>query len=93
MNKLGPHPWKLSYSYSRAIQGPVLTAWKVSFLASGFPDQEFILFLFQGTNDGAAQDALLHRTTCNSLAAVGRYETEEITKDVMQSHFTANYKY
>ncbi len=28
MNKLGPHPWKLSFSYGRALQTPSLTAWK-----------------------------------------------------------------
>jgi len=28
MNKLGPHPWELSYSYGRALQAPSLKAWK-----------------------------------------------------------------
>ncbi len=28
MNKLGPHPWKLSFSYGRALQAPSLKAWK-----------------------------------------------------------------
>ncbi len=28
MNKLGPHPWQLSFSYGRALQDPALTAWK-----------------------------------------------------------------
>lgn len=28
MNRLGPHPWPLSYSYGRALQDPVLQAWK-----------------------------------------------------------------
>ncbi|MGB9666280.1 MAG: class I fructose-bisphosphate aldolase [Candidatus Cryosericum sp.] len=27
MNKLGPHPWELSYSYGRALQEPALTIW------------------------------------------------------------------
>jgi len=27
MNKLGPHPWELSYSYGRALQEPALTVW------------------------------------------------------------------
>ncbi|MBI4094004.1 fructose-bisphosphate aldolase class I [Candidatus Kaiserbacteria bacterium] len=27
MNKKGPHPWPLSFSYSRAIQNPVLAEW------------------------------------------------------------------
>jgi fructose-bisphosphate aldolase class I len=28
MNKLGPHPWELSFSYGRALQSPTLKAWK-----------------------------------------------------------------
>ncbi|MGH2694667.1 MAG: class I fructose-bisphosphate aldolase [Actinomycetota bacterium] len=28
MNKLGPHPWELSFSYGRALQAPALGAWK-----------------------------------------------------------------
>ena len=28
MNKLGPHPWELSFSYGRALQAPVLKTWK-----------------------------------------------------------------
>lgn len=27
MNKLGQHPWELSYSYGRALQEPALTIW------------------------------------------------------------------
>src|SRR5438552_16474731 len=27
MNKLGPHPWELSFSYGRALQTPALKAW------------------------------------------------------------------
>jgi fructose-bisphosphate aldolase, class I len=33
MNARGPHPWKLSFSYGRALQAPALKAW------SGKPDQ------------------------------------------------------
>ena len=28
MNMIGPHPWKVSFSYGRALQAPVLTTWK-----------------------------------------------------------------
>jgi fructose-bisphosphate aldolase class I len=28
MNKLGDHPWELSFSYGRALQAPSLDAWK-----------------------------------------------------------------
>ena len=27
MNRMGPHPWKLSFSYGRALQAPALKAW------------------------------------------------------------------
>ena len=27
MNKMGPHPWELSYSFGRALQEPALTIW------------------------------------------------------------------
>ncbi|PKL43129.1 MAG: fructose-bisphosphate aldolase class I, partial [Candidatus Riflebacteria bacterium HGW-Riflebacteria-2] len=28
INKLGPHPWHVSFSYGRALQAPVLATWK-----------------------------------------------------------------
>jgi fructose-bisphosphate aldolase, class I len=28
MNKSGPHPWQVSFSYGRALQAPALKAWK-----------------------------------------------------------------
>jgi len=28
MNTMGPHPWQISFSYGRALQAPVLVAWK-----------------------------------------------------------------
>jgi fructose-bisphosphate aldolase class I len=28
MNRIGPHPWELSFSYGRALQAPSLRAWK-----------------------------------------------------------------
>jgi len=28
MNAIGPHPWEVSFSYGRALQAPVLDAWK-----------------------------------------------------------------
>jgi fructose-bisphosphate aldolase class I len=27
MNRRGPHPWQLSFSYGRALQAPALKAW------------------------------------------------------------------
>jgi fructose-bisphosphate aldolase class I len=37
MNRMGPHPWVLSYSYGRALQAPALKAWsgKAGNLAAG----------------------------------------------------------
>lgn len=28
INMMGPHPWEISFSYGRALQAPVLAAWK-----------------------------------------------------------------
>jgi fructose-bisphosphate aldolase class I len=28
INRMGPHPWKVSFSYGRALQAPVLAAWR-----------------------------------------------------------------
>jgi fructose-bisphosphate aldolase class I len=28
MNRMGPHPWEVSFSYGRALQAPVLAAWR-----------------------------------------------------------------
>jgi fructose-bisphosphate aldolase class I len=28
INMMGPHPWQVSFSYGRALQAPVLAAWK-----------------------------------------------------------------
>jgi fructose-bisphosphate aldolase class I len=28
MNKIGDHPWKLTFSYGRALQATTLAAWK-----------------------------------------------------------------
>merc|ERR1719481_2435851 len=70
-NKLPNLPWKVSFSYSRAIQGPVLPAW-------------------MGKNDEEGQKVLLHRTTCNRLAAEGKYAGEEETTTVLKSLFTEN---
>jgi len=28
MNAMGPQPWQVSFSYGRALQAPVLAAWK-----------------------------------------------------------------
>jgi fructose-bisphosphate aldolase class I len=30
MNKMGPHPWEISFSYARALQEPPMKTWKGS---------------------------------------------------------------
>jgi fructose-bisphosphate aldolase class I len=52
MNRLGPHPWPLTFSYGRALQDPALAA----YAADG------------GTAVEAGQAALRHRARCNSAA-------------------------
>lgn len=56
----GKLPWPLSFSYSRAIQNPVLKKWAEN----------------PSTNTKAAQDILLFRSKMNSLASLGTYSDE-----------------
>lgn len=60
MNKIGKTPWPLTFSYSRAIQNPVLKIWAES--PSG--------------NIGKAQETLLFRAKMCSLASEGKYAAE-----------------
>lgn len=60
MNAMGPHPWPLSFSYSRAIQNPVLKIWAENPKA----------------NVAKAQAALLFRSKMNSLASQGKYSED-----------------
>jgi len=60
MNKLGKLPWPLSFSYSRAIQNPVLKLWAAN----------------PSANVPKAQETLLFRSKMNSLAAQGKYSSE-----------------
>jgi fructose-bisphosphate aldolase class I len=55
----GGLPWKLSFSFGRALQDDALKAW------GGSPG-----------NARAAQEALIHRARCNSLAVQGKYSTQ-----------------
>ncbi|MDQ1568740.1 MAG: fructose-bisphosphate aldolase, class [Actinomycetota bacterium] len=52
MNRLGPQPWPLTFSYGRALQDPALAA----YAADG------------GSTVEAGQAALSHRARCNSAA-------------------------
>jgi fructose-bisphosphate aldolase class I len=58
INRLGPQPWALSFSYGRALQEPVLQAWK-----GGGDD-----------NVRLAQQALVQRARLNGAARQGRYD-------------------
>ncbi len=60
INKTGKQAWPLSFSYSRAIQNPVLKKWAEN--PSG--------------NVKAPQEILLFRSNMNSLAAQGKYSDE-----------------
>ncbi|MFI5047805.1 MAG: class I fructose-bisphosphate aldolase [Acidimicrobiia bacterium] len=53
MNRMGPHPWQLSFSYGRALQAPALKAW------GGQPDNlgaGQAAYLKRARLNGAARD-------------------------------------
>lgn len=58
MNKLGPHPWPLSFSYGRAMQQAALKLWAQD---------------MQG-NYAKAQQTVFERARANGLAALGKWE-------------------
>ena len=60
MNKLGKHPWPLSFSYGRALQNAALKIWAENPKA----------------NVAKAQAALLFRSKMNALATQGKYSDE-----------------
>ena len=53
INRQGPQPWALSFSYGRALQEPVLTAWRGS--AANLPAAQAAL-LRRARMNGAARD-------------------------------------
>jgi fructose-bisphosphate aldolase, class I len=52
INRLGPQPWQLSFSYGRALQAPVLQAWKGE---PGNAQAAQRAFLHRATLNGAAR--------------------------------------
>ena len=58
MNKAGPHPWPLSFSYGRAMQQAALKLWAQD---------------MQG-NYGKAQETVFARARDNGLAALGQWK-------------------
>jgi len=57
MNRMGPHPWPLSFSYGRAMQQAALKLWAKDMKA----------------NYGEAQKTVLARARDNGLAALGQW--------------------
>ncbi len=60
MNRMGPHPWPLSFSYGRALQQACLKCWAED----------------PRGNREKAQKILLHRAKMNGKAALGEYNRE-----------------
>lgn len=58
INKNGPHPWPISFSYGRALVAEALEIWSKD----------------QKNNVGKAQEALLTRAKQNSQAALGQWK-------------------
>lgn len=58
INRMGPHPWPISFSYGRAMQQAALQLWAKDPKA----------------NHGAAQDTVYDRARANGLAALGEWE-------------------
>jgi fructose-bisphosphate aldolase class I len=58
MNRLGPHPWPLSFSYGRAMQQAALHLWAQD----------------MGGNFAAAQKIVVERARDNGLAALGQWK-------------------
>jgi len=53
INKLGPHPWQVSFSYGRALQAAALTAWKGDDANAGAGQKAF---LHRARMNGLARD-------------------------------------
>ncbi|HET9483536.1 MAG TPA: class I fructose-bisphosphate aldolase [Xanthomonadales bacterium] len=58
MNRMGPHPWPLSFSYGRAMQSAALQLWSKDLAA----------------NFASAQKIVAQRARENGLAALGRWK-------------------
>jgi len=58
MNRMGPNPWPLSFSYGRAMQSAALKLWSQDIVA----------------NVGKAQETVFARARDNGLAALGQWK-------------------
>ncbi len=59
MNRMGPNPWPLSFSYGRAMQSAALKLWSQDIVA----------------NVGKAQETVFARARDNGLAALGQWKS------------------
>src|SRR3546814_6694113 len=66
MNRLGPNPWPLSFSYGRAMQSAALKLWS----------QDLV------KNYAGAQDTVFARARDNGMAALGQWRSEEHTSEL-----------
>ena len=58
MNRMGPNPWPLSFSYGRAMQSAALKLWSQDLVG----------------NVGKAQETVFARARDNGLAALGQWK-------------------
>ena len=59
MNRMGPNPWPLSFSYGRAMQQAALKLWAAN----------------MDGNFAKAQQTVFQRARDNGLAAMGRWKS------------------
>ncbi|MDQ3230125.1 MAG: fructose-bisphosphate aldolase, partial [Pseudomonadota bacterium] len=59
MNRMGPNPWPLSFSYGRAMQSAALKLWS----------QDLV------NNVGKAQQTVFSRARDNGMAALGQWQS------------------
>ncbi len=61
MNRMGPHPWTLSFSYGRAMQSAAMKIWSRDLAA----------------NVGKAQDTVIARARANARATLGTWDAAQ----------------
>lgn len=64
MNRLGPHPWAVSFSYGRALQAPVLAAWMGS---EDRVEEAQRTFLQRCLANGLACEGMYERTSDHAI--------------------------
>ncbi|NLD69622.1 MAG: fructose-bisphosphate aldolase class I [Limnobacter sp.] len=69
MNRVGPHPWVLSFSYGRALQDPALKAWRGQLDNAARAQQAL---LWRARLNGAARDGRYEPSMEDEFAAEAR---------------------